>query len=81
MLNVDKCRTNTALIQELDELFQMYAPEDIANRCDNQASLLMCLQHGESDVDDFCFLSHIRDTFNRIANILGREPYKPGIDE
>ena len=81
MLSVDKCRTNAALIQELDDLFQMYAPEEIANRCDNQTSLLMCLQHGECGIDDFHFLSKLRDSFNRIANILGREPFKPGVDE
>ena len=81
MLSVEKCRLNASVIQEIDDLFQAYAPEEIASRCDSQASLLMCLQHGECDVDDFFFLSKVRDSFNRIASILGREPFKPGVDD
>lgn len=31
--------------------------------------------------NDYSFLSQLRDTFNRIALLLDREPYKPGIDD
>lgn len=81
MLSIDKCRVNASIIQELEELFFAFGPEDIARCCDNEMKLLMCLQNGECDGNDYSFLSQLRDTFNRIARLLDREPYKPGIDD
>lgn len=81
MLSIDKCRINSSVIKEMEDLFLEFGPEDIANRCDHQMALLMCLQNGECDGNDYSFLSELRDTFNRIAVLLGREPYKPGIDD
>jgi hypothetical protein len=76
----EKCRVNSSVVREMENLFVEVGPEDIACQCDRQMGLLMCLAKGESEGDDYYFLAKLRDTFNRIAVILGREPFKPGIE-
>lgn len=76
----EKCRMNSSVMKELEVLLCNNPPERIAGQCDRQMGLLMCLDNGESEGGDYFFLSELRDTFNRIAVILGREPFKPGIE-
>lgn len=76
----EKCRINSSVIRDMENLFTVVGPEEIACQCDRQMGLLMCLAKGESDGNDYYFLAKLRDTFNRIAAILGREPFKPGIE-
>lgn len=76
----EKCRINSSVVREIETLLLNNPPEKIACQCDRQMGLLMCLVNGESDGDDYYFLAELRDTFNRIAAILGREPFKPGIE-
>lgn len=76
----EKCRMNSSVVREIETLLLNNPPEKIACQCDRQMGLLMCLVNGESEGDDYFFLSELRDTFNRIAVILGREPFKPGIE-
>ena len=79
-MNTDKCRVNSSVIREMEMLMLNNPTETIAAKCDHQMGLLMCLDNGESDGDDYFFLTELRDCFNRIAVILGREPFKPGIE-
>lgn len=76
----EKCRINSCIIKEMENLFTEASPEGISCQCDRLMGLLTCLPKGESDSDDYYFLEELRDTFNRIAAILGREPFKPGIE-
>lgn len=80
MLNLKENANRAAVCDALEELFSKFSAAEAAQRCDEQMSLLMCLEHGEADGNHYSFLKEIRDTFNRIAYSCREAVFVPGAD-